>query len=350
MNSENIKFEEKLISIDTHDGYKLKGKISYPQQIDNKMPAVLIIHGSGQIDMDGNVEESYTYDGKPAKLQLQYAEALNKAGCIVLRYNKRGISFEDNEIKVDEDIFSTMTVDNLKKDACSAYEVLIAEDKVDVFKILLLGHSEGTMLAPLVAKEKEVAGLILLGVIARKLPEVMHYQFVERVIDKVKLNIKADPTGSISKEDFETFSKEYEDIAVPFDEIDRDNNKLISISDLRVWLTINFYKTMESISLMKKWIESHYFAKPNLITLVDIRKPILILHGLEDDQTFPEEAMMLQSVLEESEHDDFEIKYFEELGHAFSKNKGELKTQPTIGPIDHEVLDYIGMWVQSFIK
>lgn len=85
------------------------------------------------------------------------ADHLTKNGIGVLRFDDRGVG-------ESEGIFSLATTLDFASDVEAAIDYLKSRRDVDVKKIGLIGHSEGGMIAPLVANDKkEVAFIVLLA-------------------------------------------------------------------------------------------------------------------------------------------------------------------------------------------
>jgi len=112
-------------------------------------PAVLMITGSGQQNRD---EELFGH--RPFAVIADY---LTKKGYIVLRVDDRGIGKSTGE-------FSGATSEDFKNDAIVSLNYLRSRKEVDQKKIGLMGHSEGGMIAPMIAVEdKGVDFLVLLA-------------------------------------------------------------------------------------------------------------------------------------------------------------------------------------------
>jgi uncharacterized protein len=130
-------------------------------------PAVLLIAGSGATDRDGN---STIPAVKPANLKL-IAESLAAAGVPSLRYDKRGIGKSRAAMGREADLRFTTYVD----DAALFARFLKAQPGVTC--VILLGHSEGALIAALAAQKVETCGVIEVSGIGRPLGVVMREQF-----------------------------------------------------------------------------------------------------------------------------------------------------------------------------
>ena len=121
----------------TRDQVKLAGTLTYPKS-QGPFPAVLLIAGSGPQDRNGTV-----FGHKPFWV---LADHLTRHGIAVLRFDERGVggSTGDN---------SGLTTPDLAKDVLAGVDFLKTRDDIDGKQIGLLGHSEGGIIAPMVAAQ-----------------------------------------------------------------------------------------------------------------------------------------------------------------------------------------------------
>jgi uncharacterized protein len=111
-------------------------------------PLVVMIHGTGPLDRDENMP------GQRMNIFNALAEALAQAGYASFRYDKRGCGTSTGD-------HATHGFADLVGDAAAVVSGLRAQG--DVGPVFLLGHSEGTILAPQVAaRDGGIAGLILI--------------------------------------------------------------------------------------------------------------------------------------------------------------------------------------------
>lgn len=140
--SEEVTFEN------TKAGIKLSGTLTIPKETNGKgYPAVVLISGSGPQDRDETL-----MGHKPFAV---IADHLTRLGMMVLRYDDRGTGSSTGD-------FSSATSLDFKTDAEAAVHFLSKRKDVDLKKIGLLGHSEGGLIAPLVANENKNVNFIIL--------------------------------------------------------------------------------------------------------------------------------------------------------------------------------------------
>jgi pimeloyl-ACP methyl ester carboxylesterase len=112
-------------------------------------PAVILITGSGQQDRDETL-----FGHKPFAV---IADNLTRKGFLVLRVDDRGMGKTTGD-------FNKATSLDFAKDVEAGLDFLEAQPEVNKENIGLLGHSEGGMIAPIVADErKEVKFIVLLA-------------------------------------------------------------------------------------------------------------------------------------------------------------------------------------------
>ena len=139
------------------NGFSLAGTVSKPANATGKLPAVILVGGSGPTDRDELVF------GIPILGQI--ADALADAGFIVLRYDKRGVGQSGGRTEVGA---RSSTLPTTR----AAVKVLSDRKDVDRKRIAVVGHSEGGWIALMAAKDKRVAAVGLVataGVTGREL-------------------------------------------------------------------------------------------------------------------------------------------------------------------------------------
>ena len=128
-------------------GITLAGTFTRPEQ-GAPFPAVILIHGSGNLDRDETLQGHKPF--------LVLADHLTRRGFAVLRYDKRGVGTSQGSR-------GAATVE-LATDAMAAFAYLKTRADVRKNQIGMIGHSEGGAIAPMCAAQvKDVAFLVLLA-------------------------------------------------------------------------------------------------------------------------------------------------------------------------------------------
>lgn len=135
---EPVTFSSKAASV------KLAGTLTKPKG-DGPFPVAVLISGSGPQDRDETL-----LGHKPF---LVLADHLTRQGIAVLRYDDRGVAESTG-------VFETATSKDFADDATGA--VAFLKGRKEIGKIGLIGHSEGGLIAPLVAAGNKDVGFIVL--------------------------------------------------------------------------------------------------------------------------------------------------------------------------------------------
>jgi alpha-beta hydrolase superfamily lysophospholipase len=135
-----------------------------------KPPVALLIAGSGSTDHDGNGPQA-----KPATLK-KLAEQLAAQKIATLRYDKRGAGGWKPVFGRPEDFRFKDYVD----DAVSLVNYLRSSGKFS--RVVVVGHSEGGLVAILAARQVQVDRLVLLVTAARRQGDLVKAQLEKRQI------------------------------------------------------------------------------------------------------------------------------------------------------------------------
>lgn len=158
---------EEITFVNRKAGVTLAGTLTLPQT-GNRFPVAVLVTGSGKQNRD---EEA-----KGHKPFLVIADYLTRNGIAVLRYDDRGMAPSTGD-------FASATTADFAEDAASAIEYLKTRKEIDRKKIGLIGHSEGAVIAPMVAStSKDVSFIVMLAGIGIKGDELMLLQ--KRLIEE----------------------------------------------------------------------------------------------------------------------------------------------------------------------
>lgn len=138
--AEEVKFDN------ARDAITLAGTLTIPEGT-GRHPAVVLISGSGPQDRDETLMEHKPF--------LVLADYLSRRGVAVLRYDDRGTAGSSGQ-------FGAATTADFAHDASAAVDFLRAHPRIDPERIGLIGHSEGGLVAPLVAAERNDIALVVL--------------------------------------------------------------------------------------------------------------------------------------------------------------------------------------------
>src|SRR5260221_5059695 len=146
----------------------LDAVLTVPADVE-RPPVALLIAGSGSTDHDGNGPQI-----KPATLK-KLAEQLAARKIATLRYDKRGAGGWKAEFGRPEDFRFKDYVD----DAAALINYLRSSGKFS--KVILVGHSEGGLVAILTARRVPVDRLVLLATAARRQGDLLKAQLEKQL-------------------------------------------------------------------------------------------------------------------------------------------------------------------------
>jgi pimeloyl-ACP methyl ester carboxylesterase len=178
---------------ETREGVTLRGALWLPASAaSGKVPVVLLIAGSGPTDRDGNSSLGLRTDA-----YRLVAEALAARGIASLRYDKRGVGASGREFDP-----ATTVLDDFAADALAVAHRLRVDPLFS--RLALLGHSEGGLLALMIAERAAPDALLLLATPGRPLAVLLREQLarkldpramddVDRVLDAIRRGAPPDP-------------------------------------------------------------------------------------------------------------------------------------------------------------
>ena len=350
-----------------------RAQLTLPAVGDGPFPAVLLIHGSGEGDMDGYVPPELSGTEEGARIFLQIAEYLSERGFVVLRYDKRGIG--ENATILDANIFGNATVQNLQRDAEVALDILMQQPEVDRGNITLLGISEGTTIAPRIAAEHpdDVKNIVLMSAASQRLYDIMYANVVNRTIQFAQELWDDNHNGLLSLQEVLAHPGQY--LTVPasspvatatstdnvtatdnntstttqpitqqqwYPGLDANNDNLVEIDRELIPFALALFEQTAA----GPWLQSHKEIPPNLVAIENLRPTtrILILQGEEDNQTYLEQALLLEQKLTQMKYPDHTSITYPGLGHTFHPAQG--LDQP-LGPIQNYVLADLHDWLKD---
>lgn len=308
----SLNFYETKMEFGT-EGWKLKGTLSYPKD-GAKHPLVIIVHGSGPMDRDGSTGSSKIYN--------DLAWGLASKNITVFRYDKRSFT-HGSRFHMESFQGKTYTPqDEVIDDVLSAIELLKNNSHVDATQIYIVAHSQGGMLAPLIAEQSgKLKGMVLLAANARPIQDMlieqMNYLYPDSAVMKVndynqKKQIIAQATFAKSKKlDAKTPSEK-----LPFG-VSAD-----------YWNFLNQYNQLKT------------FAK--------ITTPTLVLQGERDYQVTMTDFNLWKKTAKKRKAETV-LKSYPKLNHLFIAGEG--RSLPAeyqhSGNMDEQVVLDISNWIQE---
>lgn len=253
------------VVINTEAGFQLAGTLTRPRGV-AKPPVVITISGSGEQERDSRIGPVAGY-----AIFRDIADSLSRRGIAVLRVDDRGVGAstgrESRRVATSADYAS---------DVREIVKFLRARTDVDGARVALIGHSEGGIIAPMVAsQDKGIRAVALLAGPAYTGRRVMMFQNQDAV----------NQAKGLSQTQRDSIMA-----TVPA--------RLDSIAGTEPW--IGFFMQHDPLKVVKL-----------------VSQPVLILQGETDRQVTPEQADTLAATLKASGNTDVTVRKFPATNHLF---------------------------------
>ena len=314
--TEHNGFTDFPIVIGEGTDFPLNGILSIPDNVPGKVPAVVLVHGSGPQDMNETI-----YANKPF---LEIAEYLASNGIAVIRYDKRTFTHGAKMVQV---FGGNLTVrEETIEDAILAAEVLKSDPRIDKNKIFILGHSLGGMLATRIHTDGgNFAGIISLAGSPRSLLDISYDQQMAYIEEMPEGDEK---TAVLSQ--METYDEQVEALLNLSDDEAKD-------TPMPGGIFVYYYKEMVNHPV------SEY--------IQGITVPFLVLQGSKDFQVYADkDFVMWQELLAGRTNATFKL--YDGLNHLFMTANGENITEyqeeyKIESHVDNQVLIDIVKWIKA---
>jgi pimeloyl-ACP methyl ester carboxylesterase len=321
----------------------LAGTLSLPNAA-APHPAMVLISGSGAQNRD---EEIFGF--KPFAI---LADELTKAGIAVLRYDDRGIGGSSKGTADD-------TSETFAGDVRAAMDYLATRQDIDAAKIGLLGHSEGGIIAPLVAVETgKPAFLVLFAGPGIAGSELLVEQAVavaasggmsDAEVERVRTQQQAVVDAVVSGEGLDELRADLiEQYRAAADKLPAQQKQ--ALGDLDKWAEATVDTAFAQ--LQSPWMKFFLTHDP-AATLEKVTVPVLAMFGEKDVQVPPEfNVEPLKAALEKAGNEDVSVTVIPDANHLFQAAKTGSPDEYTTLPKEFApgVIDTIVGWVTERVK
>ena len=318
-------------------GVRLAGTLTIPKN-ESRPGVAILISGSGPQDRDESL-----MNHKPFWV---IADHLSRNGIAVLRFDDRGVGKSTGD-------FSKATTLDFVSDVEAVVKFLKEDTRLDSQKIGLVGHSEGGIIAPLVAeKDSDVRFIVMLagpGVNGKEISvdqadAILRASGVsgenrdrQRKIQAILLRL-AEQKPALSEEDYKSQAlAEIEPLLTDNEKSKNAGKEMVDVAVAQVltpWF--NFFLTHEPAPVLEKLTCS-----------------VLALNGEKDLQVTPElNIPAIQKALEKAPTKDFEVIELDGLNHLFQKCRTGLVTEygELTETFNSAALDKMSAWIKERTK
>ncbi len=319
------------------DSVTLAGTLTLPSA-QGKFPVVVLISGSGPQDRN---EELLGH--KPF---LLLADHLTRNGIAVLRYDDRGVAKSKGK-------FSSATSADFAKDVLAAVSYLKTRKEIDPKKIGLIGHSEGGLIAPMVAAQsKDIAYLVLLagpGVPGKDVI-LLQEQLISKSLGTSAADMKA--SGDLMKQllDILTTGKDSAAVNKEFKTAISHAYQNLPDSTKKKFGSESVFISQYA-ALNEPWMKYFLVYDPST-SLKKIKIPLLALNGSLDLQVSPAQNLpAIKQSLDKARNKKYKIKELPGLNHLFQEAKTGSPNEyagieQTLSPI---MLTELTNWLKSIL-
>ncbi len=276
-------------------GFRLAGTLTLPAQRRGRVPAVVTITGSGAQDRDEAIPGVTGY--RPFR---QLADTLTRRGIAVLRMDDRGFGASEGN-------GATGTTADFATDIAAAVAYLRTRPEIDPDRIALVGHSEGGIIAPIVAAgDPRIRAVVLMAGTSRSGRRILEYQ----------IRFPLDRDGSLTP-------------------AQRDSAYRAG------WAEV------DSLGARIPWLP-YFIGYDPLPTARRVRQPVLIVQGETDRQVTADQARELDAAIRAAGNRDVTMRVFPQMNHLFIHDPDGMPAGYARLPnrrVEPEVLGTIADWL-----
>ena len=253
------------VSVKTPAGHTLAGTLTLPKGAsrEQSVSAIVTVTGSGPQDRDENIG---LQGFRPFR---QIADALARRGIAVLRMDDRGTGASGGT-------FKGSTSADFAEDIRAGLAYLRTRPEIRADRLGVLGHSEGALIAPMVAeKEPTLRAIVLLAGIAQPGRTALHFQLKNMIEHNTKLTPEA---------------RDSQIAEIP--------KRIDAMMAADPWM--KFFLTYDPAPTMRR-----------------VKTPVLILTGSRDQQAVPEQVALQEAAFKEGGNKDVTARVLPDLNHLF---------------------------------
>jgi dipeptidyl aminopeptidase/acylaminoacyl peptidase len=290
------------VLVKTPAGHTLAGTLTLPKGASSSKPvgAIVTVTGSGPQDRDENLG---LQNFRPFR---QLADSLSRRGIAVLRMDDRGTAASGGT-------FKGSTSADFAEDVRAGLAYLRTRPEIRADRLGVLGHSEGAVIAPMVAdKEPTLAAIVLLAGVADPARSALAFQ--------IKNNYEHDTKLTPEK-----------------------RAELIAAIPARI----------DGMMAADPWMK-YFLTYDPAATMRRVKTPVLILTGANDKQAAPEQVALQEAAFKAAGNKDVTARVVPGLNHLFVEDSdgfpGNYSKLPGPLVVRADVVDLVTDWLAKRLR
>lgn len=320
--------DEEVTFVNPRAGVTLAGTLTLPRGT-GPFAAAILLSGSGPMDRDES-----DYGHRPFLVLSDY---LTRSGLAVLRYDKRGIGKSGGD-------YDAATTKDFESDAQAALKFLRTRKDIDPRRIGLIGHSEGGVIAPMMAANSaDIAWVVLLGAPATKGEDTLLLQSELMARAAGMTDTQVAKSLELDRQAYALVRKENDPTAL------RRQLAQLAKSSTTGAGALPSALQREILWTSSPWFR--YFLDYDPGPALRLTKcPVLALTGGDDLQVPPKENLpLIQKDLQSAGNQDFDVRELPGLNHMFQHGLTGLPMESraieeTFAPV---ALEDIKVWISK---
>jgi dipeptidyl aminopeptidase/acylaminoacyl peptidase len=290
------------VVVKTPAGHTLAGTLTLPRSASRTHPvsAIVTVTGSGPQDRDENIG---LQGFRPFR---QIADSLARRGIAVLRMDDRGTGASGGT-------FKGSTSADFAEDVRAGLAYLRTRPEIRADRLGVLGHSEGALIAPMVAeKEPTLRAIVLLAGVAEPGRSALHFQLKNLIEHNTRLT-----------------------------------------PEMRDAQIAEIPKRIDAMMAADPWMKFFLTYDPGP-TMRRVKTPVLILTGARDQQAVPEQVALQEAAFKEGGNKDVTARVLPDLNHLFVQDTdgfpGNYAKLPPPVMMRADVLVMIADWLAQRLR
>lgn len=355
----------RILEFAADDGTPLQAKLTLPAAATAATPVVFFLHGAGARTFDS----PFLYRDADGKVQIgsylaYHADELARRGVGLFRMSKRGCTPQPEPpgMRVDREVFGKTTMALLLDDYAHGLAALRAEPGVDRDRIVLLGSSEGTRLAPQLALRAPdgIIGVAMMAYAADNARKTVEWQNSIGPWRNIQHLLPAARDGVLTRDEYDAAVKDNPALAraLPLAALDADKDGSLGPQDMARTVRPRLDAILKAVQeqdddflwqhlskLSSAYLRDWWEAEPNLEILLRLHVPLAIFHGALDGSCRVEGVHETAAAFREAGRTDLEVHIYEDGDHDLNWT---YDTSKDGGPQPYrDAFDLIATWIAA---